>query len=145
MAHQTQGVRDIRWRRPTSLADGRSVKKPYNPVLGEFFRCSYFYDDGSEGYYIAEQVSHHPVSCNGSGDCRCGVVLTEQPVSAFCYISPRNGILVTGELKPKSKFLGNSAATIMEGEDRIRLLGRPEDGDYHISVSSREFDARSAR
>lgn len=34
----------------------------YNPVLGEFFRCSYFYPDGSEGYYLAEQVSHHPVS-----------------------------------------------------------------------------------
>lgn len=34
----------------------------YNPVLGEIFRCSYFYDDGTEGYYVAEQVSHHPVS-----------------------------------------------------------------------------------
>jgi hypothetical protein len=42
---------------------------------------------------------------------------------------------VTGELKPKSRFLGNSAATIMEGEDRIRLLDRPEDGEYVITVS----------
>lgn len=50
-------------------------------------------------------------------------------------MSPKNGILVTGELKPKSKFLGNSAATIMEGEDRIRFLNRPEDGEYAISVS----------
>ena len=58
-----------------------------------------------------------------------------QPVSAFFYISPQNGLLVTGELKPKSKFLGNSAATIMEGEDRIRLLNRPEDGDYVITAS----------
>jgi hypothetical protein len=33
----------------------------YNPVLGEFFRCTYNYPDGSEGLYIAEQVSHHPV------------------------------------------------------------------------------------
>lgn len=94
----------------------RGVKKPYNPVLGEFFRCSYFYPDGSEGYYLAEQVSHHP------------------PVSAFFYCSPQNNLLVTGELLPKSKFLGNSAATIMEGEDRIRLLDRPEDGEYCISM-----------
>jgi hypothetical protein len=57
-----------------------------------------------------------------------------QPVSAFFYISPANGLLITGELKPKSKFLGNSAATIMEGEDRIRLLDRPEDGEYVITV-----------
>ncbi|KAK8854831.1 hypothetical protein IAR55_003570 [Kwoniella newhampshirensis] len=94
----------------------KGVKKPYNPVLGEFFRCTYVYPDGSEGFYVAEQVSHHP------------------PVSAFFYVSPKNGLLITGELKPKSKFLGNSAATIMEGEDRIRLLKRPEDGEYSITM-----------
>ncbi|BEJ17883.1 hypothetical protein CspHIS471_0701510 [Cutaneotrichosporon sp. HIS471] len=94
----------------------RGVKKPYNPILNEFYRCTYYYPDGSQGYYVAEQVSHHP------------------PISAFFYVSPKNGILVTGELKPKSRFLGNSAATIMEGEDRIRFLNRPEDGEYCISM-----------
>lgn len=39
----------------------RGVKKPYNPVLNEFFRCTYYYGDGSQAYYVAEQVSHHPV------------------------------------------------------------------------------------
>lgn len=38
----------------------KGVKKPYNPVLGEFFRCRYDYSDGTSAYYIAEQVSHHP-------------------------------------------------------------------------------------
>jgi hypothetical protein len=33
----------------------KGVKKPYNPVLGEFFRCRYDYPDGSRGFYIAEQ------------------------------------------------------------------------------------------
>ncbi|KAJ2920388.1 hypothetical protein MD484_g44, partial [Candolleomyces efflorescens] len=33
----------------------KGVKKPYNPVLGEFFRCRYDYSDGSQGFYIAEQ------------------------------------------------------------------------------------------
>ncbi|WOO81285.1 Oxysterol-bindingc [Vanrija pseudolonga] len=94
----------------------RGVKKPYNPVLNEFFRCMYYYPDGTTAYYVAEQVSHHP------------------PISAFFYVAPKMGVLVTGELKPKSKFLGNSAATIMEGEDRIRLLQRPEDGEYSITM-----------
>jgi hypothetical protein len=79
-------------------------------VLGEFFRCSYDYPDGSRGFYIAEQVSHHP------------------PISAFFYTSPANHVTVIGELRPKSKFLGNSVCTIMEGENRVYLTERPDDG-----------------
>ncbi|KAI0641191.1 Oxysterol-binding protein [Trametes meyenii] len=94
----------------------KGVKKPYNPVLGEFFRCRYDYPDGSRGFYIAEQVSHHP------------------PVSAFYYVSPLNKVAVIGELRPKSKFLGNSVSTTMEGENRVYLLGRPEDKEYVISM-----------
>ncbi|KIP04051.1 hypothetical protein PHLGIDRAFT_121031 [Phlebiopsis gigantea 11061_1 CR5-6] len=94
----------------------KGVKKPYNPVLGEFFRCRYDYPDGSKGFYIAEQVSHHP------------------PVSAFYYISPANKLAILGELRPKSKFLGNSVSTVMEGENRILLMGRPDDGEYVISM-----------
>lgn len=69
----------------------------------------------------------------------------KQPVSAFFYISPANGLLITGELKPKSKFLGNSAATIMEGEDRIRLLDRPEDGEYVITVCHQQSNDADQR
>lgn len=94
----------------------KGVKKPYNPVLGEFFRCRYDYPDGSKGFYIAEQVSHHP------------------PISAFYYISPANKLCILGELRPKSKFLGNSVSTVMEGENRVLLMGRPDDGEYVISM-----------
>ncbi|THG97231.1 hypothetical protein EW026_g4729 [Hermanssonia centrifuga] len=94
----------------------KGVKKPYNPVLGEFFRCRYDYPDGTKGFYIAEQVSHHP------------------PISAFYYISPANKVCILGELRPKSKFLGNSVSTTMEGENRILLMGRPDDGEYVISM-----------
>lgn len=94
----------------------KGVKKPYNPILGEFFRCRYDYPNGTHGYYIAEQVSHHP------------------PVSAFYYISPANRIIILGELRPKSKFLGNSVSTTMEGENRVLLLGKPEDGEYVITM-----------
>jgi Oxysterol-binding protein len=62
-------------------------------------------------------VSHHP------------------PISAFFYISPANQLMIQGELRPKSKFLGNSVSTTMEGENRIRLLGRPEDGGTHFVLT----------
>ncbi|KAF4622863.1 hypothetical protein D9613_001590 [Agrocybe pediades] len=94
----------------------KGVKKPYNPVLGEFFRCRYDYPNGTQGFYIAEQVSHHP------------------PISAFYYITPANHVSIIGELRPKSKFLGNSVSTTMEGENRVTLLGKPEDGEYVITM-----------
>ncbi|CAO1613428.1 unnamed protein product [Sympodiomycopsis kandeliae] len=94
----------------------KGVKKPYNPVLGEWFQCSYKYPNDTEGFYIAEQVSHHP------------------PISAYYYVSPENDLIIFGELKPKSKFLGNSAATLMGGENRAVLLDRPEDGEYQIGM-----------
>ncbi|KZT24680.1 Oxysterol-binding protein [Neolentinus lepideus HHB14362 ss-1] len=94
----------------------KGVKKPYNPILGEFFRCRYDYSDGTKGFYIAEQVSHHP------------------PISAFYYISPANKVCIIGELRPKSRFLGNSVSTVMEGENRVILQGRKEDGEYVISM-----------
>jgi hypothetical protein len=67
--------------------------------------------------YTICPVSHHP------------------PVSAFFYTSPENNVSILGELRPKSKFLGNSVSTTMEGENRVSLLGRPEDGgEYAHSV-----------
>ncbi|KAH8549353.1 hypothetical protein BGW37DRAFT_429537 [Umbelopsis sp. PMI_123] len=84
----------------------KGVKKPYNPVLGEFYRCKYKYADNTEGYYVAEQVSHHP------------------PISAYYYASPENGIIIAGDIRPKSRFLGNSAATLMQGSSHIIFTKR---------------------
>jgi oxysterol-binding protein-related protein 8 len=36
--------------------------------------------------------------------------------------------MIVGELRPKSKFLGNSVSTVMDGENRVTLLGRKDDG-----------------
>jgi hypothetical protein len=55
-------------------------------------------------------------------------------VSAFFYTSPANRVTIIGELRPKSKFLGNSVSTTMEGENRVVLGGRPQDGEYVISM-----------
>lgn len=41
----------------------KGLKKPYNPIIGETFRCFWYHPDtDSRTFYIAEQVSHHPVS-----------------------------------------------------------------------------------
>jgi len=60
-------------------------------------------------------VSHHP------------------PMSAYFYCNPVHGIYVSGDFRPKSKFLGNSAASIMNGENLIRLRSFPEE-DYVITM-----------
>ena len=79
------------------------VKKPLNPILGETYQCYWEYDDGTKGYYIAEQTSHHP------------------PKSSYFFMAPEHHIRIDGTLKPRSKFLGNSAASMMEGIAVLRL------------------------
>lgn len=36
----------------------KGLKKPYNPILGEVFRCKWEHPDGSTTFYVAEQVRH---------------------------------------------------------------------------------------
>jgi oxysterol-binding protein-related protein 8 len=60
------------------------VKKPYNPVMGEYFRCKWDFADQGQAFYLAEQVSHHP------------------PVSAYFYVHPGRKITVQGHLAPRS-------------------------------------------
>ncbi|CAG8475492.1 16066_t:CDS:2 [Cetraspora pellucida] len=85
----------------------KGVKKPYNPVLGEHFRARWKFPDATESFFVSEQVSHHP------------------PISAYYYASPENNIIIAGDIRPKSKFLGNSAATLMHGESKIFFTNRP--------------------
>lgn len=121
------------------------VKKPYNPVLGEFFRCSWKHSplkksdleslpshwqepvsrcehcsssdhSHTAAYFFAEQVSHHP------------------PVSAYFFSSPDHGLCVTGSFRPRSKFLGNSAVSLMGGSSRLTLtLDSLEKEDYLLT------------
>lgn len=82
------------------------VKKPLNPILGETFSCYWQFPDNTKGYYISEQTSHHP------------------PKSSYFYMIPEHYIRIDGCLKPRSKFLGNSAASLMEGIAVLRFLNR---------------------
>lgn len=82
------------------------MKKPLNPILGEVLTCYWDYPQNTRGYYIAEQTSHHP------------------PKSSYFFMAPDHGLRVDGTLKPRSKFLGNSAASMMEGISYLRMLNR---------------------
>lgn len=82
------------------------VKKPLNPILGETFTCFWEYPDHTRGYYISEQTSHHP------------------PKSSYFFMAPEHNIRIDGALKPRSKFLGNSAASMMEGIAVLRFMNR---------------------
>jgi oxysterol-binding protein-related protein 8 len=84
------------------------VKKPLNPILGEVFTGWWDYPDGTRGYYISEQTSHHP------------------PKSSYFFMAPENHIRIDGTLKPRSKFLGNSVGSFMEGLAVMRFLNRGE-------------------
>ncbi|KXS96803.1 hypothetical protein AC578_8316 [Pseudocercospora eumusae] len=84
------------------------VKKPLNPILGEIFTGYWDYPDGTRGYYISEQTSHHP------------------PKSSYFFMAPEHHIRIDGTLKPRSKFLGNSVGSFMEGIAVLRFLNRNE-------------------
>jgi oxysterol-binding protein-related protein 8 len=100
---------------PPSPPEG--VKKPYNPLLGEMFRAEW--DHGAHGrtFFFAEQVSHHP------------------PVSTFFLSNPSRNYMFAGHIHPKSRFLGNSAASILEGE-AVLTLTKPTLEEYHFTFPS---------
>ncbi|GBM47279.1 Oxysterol-binding protein-related protein 11 [Araneus ventricosus] len=93
--------------------ESSSSKKPYNPILGEMFRCSWnLYDDKENESlenmykvtYVSEQVSHHP------------------PISAFYVECPKKKISVNAHICIKSNFLTSYVAVNFTGEVSLHLL-----------------------
>lgn len=108
----------------TSFHEGRKgaiAKKPYNPIIGETFHCSWKVPrrpqtpqapEGPESTassatppqepyqvrFVAEQVSHHP------------------PVSGFYAECPERRMCVNTHVWTKSKFMGMSIGVSMVGE-----------------------------
>ncbi|KAE9418547.1 hypothetical protein Angca_007525, partial [Angiostrongylus cantonensis] len=96
------------------------AKKPYNPILGETFRCRYNVpglphtgvktetgpfpgSDENQLTFIAEQVSHHP------------------PVSAFYAEHPGKRISFNAHIYTKSSFLGLSIGVANIGSGTVTL------------------------
>lgn len=50
----------VKWYLSGLYKKPKGLKKPYNPILGETFRCYWLHSNGTKTFYIAEQVSHHP-------------------------------------------------------------------------------------
>jgi hypothetical protein len=86
----------------------KGVKKPYNPALGEIFRANFELPDGSVLTFFAEQVCHHP------------------PISAIYGENKQKDMAFEGWYYPRSKFLGNSAASVAEGMCKIHFRKRKE-------------------
>ncbi|XP_017811495.3 oxysterol-binding protein-related protein 10 isoform X2 [Papio anubis] len=123
----------------TAFHEGRKgalAKKPYNPIIGETFHCSWevpkdrikpkrtapcspagchehpMADDPSKSYklrFVAEQVSHHP------------------PISCFYCECKEKRLCVNTHVWTKSKFMGMSVGVSMIGEGVLRLLEHGEE------------------
>ncbi|KAL1021887.1 hypothetical protein UPYG_G00019320 [Umbra pygmaea] len=129
----------------TSFHEGRKgaiAKKPYNPIIGETFHCSWMVprsgsgerakvapsqpsppqgspatEEGDRGYrlrFIAEQVSHHP------------------PVSGFYAECPERRMCVNTHVWTKSKFMGMSIGVSMVGEGCLFLLEHDEEYTFTL-------------
>uniref|UniRef100_A0A8C5PFP7 Oxysterol-binding protein n=1 Tax=Leptobrachium leishanense TaxID=445787 RepID=A0A8C5PFP7_9ANUR len=128
----------------TSFHEGRKgalAKKPYNPIIGETFHCSWHVPkesvrcpkppdsppngqeeeeaeaDAEEPYtvrFVAEQVSHHP------------------PVSGFYAECPERRMCVNTHVWTKSKFMGMSIGVTMIGEGVLHLLDHEEEYTFSL-------------
>jgi oxysterol-binding protein-related protein 8 len=79
--------------------------KPYNPILGEIFNCSYQLDDGSTSEYFSEQVSHHP------------------PITSIYFKNEKNQLEVQANVSPVARIhiFSNSATIAMKGEYNLKV------------------------
>ncbi|XP_055493693.1 oxysterol-binding protein-related protein 11 isoform X1 [Leucoraja erinacea] len=131
----------------TSFHEGRKgavAKKPYNPIIGETFHCSWNVprntsgkscssspqncwqttecSGGSEGRgqadyllrFVSEQVSHHP------------------PVSGFYVECEEKNICANTHVWTKSKFMGMSIGVVMIGEGLLCLLDHGEEYTFTL-------------
>ncbi|XP_029199808.2 oxysterol-binding protein-related protein 8-like isoform X2 [Acropora millepora] len=94
----------VRWYLSGFYKKPKGLKKPYNPILGETFRCFWLHPNGTRSHFVAEQVSHHP------------------PVSAFYVSNREEGYVVNCSCLAKSKFYGNSSSAILDGSATMTLL-----------------------
>ncbi|RUS74197.1 hypothetical protein EGW08_018045, partial [Elysia chlorotica] len=105
----------VKWYLSGFYKKPKGLKKPYNPIIGETFRCYWVHPEtSSRTFYVAEQISHHP------------------PVSAFHVTNRQDGFNINGCILAKSKFYGNSISAILDGIATLTFLERGE--DYFITM-----------
>uniref|UniRef100_A0A8C7Q3K4 Oxysterol binding protein-like 5 n=1 Tax=Oncorhynchus mykiss TaxID=8022 RepID=A0A8C7Q3K4_ONCMY len=99
----------VRWYLSGFYKKPKGLKKPYNPILGETFRCCWLHPQtDSCTFYIAEQV--------------------RRPI----YFLHTHSKCVPLSLSYLCRSLGNSLSAILDGRARLMLLGRDE--EYVITM-----------
>lgn len=92
---------------------GEWEKKPFNPVLGEQFFCSWKGDTS----IVCEQVSHHP------------------PISGFFCENKKSGVYLNGHDGQKTRFSGTQMLVDQVGHCVIHLKNR-NDETYLFTLPS---------
>ncbi|XP_043462692.1 oxysterol-binding protein-related protein 8 isoform X3 [Leptopilina heterotoma] len=104
----------VKWYLSGFYKKPQGLKKPYNPLLGETFRCYWQHSNGSRTFYLAEQLSHHP------------------PISGFYVTNRQDGFTISASIIAKSKFYGNSTSAVLDGTAILTMLPRGE--DYTMTI-----------
>ncbi|XP_025988719.1 oxysterol-binding protein-related protein 8 isoform X6 [Solenopsis invicta] len=104
----------VKWYLSGFYKKPQGLKKPYNPLLGETFRCYWQHPNGSRTFYLAEQLSHHP------------------PISGFYVTNRQDGFTISATIIAKSKFYGNSTSAVLDGIAILTMLPRGE--DYTMTI-----------
>ena len=145
-------IQVVRWYLSAFHAGRKSsvAKKPYNPVVGETFKCHWKIpgeaDKGTNtrqaNLVASTAMNEHPGRSDTSlhsNDTSCLTFIAEQvshhpPISAFYAESVDKKITCTAHIYTKSKFLGLSIGVHNIGQGVIRLLERKE--DYVVTFPS---------
>ncbi|CAH8513040.1 unnamed protein product [Schistosoma turkestanicum] len=122
------------------------AKKPYNPIIGETFHCSWIIPSN---YYMHNEscipefnqdackmsISTNNTTTNVPIVIRyCAEQVSHHPsVTAFQFSCPVKQMKLTGSLCTKSKFQGMSICAAMLGK-LILKLGEHNDEEYHFSL-----------
>ncbi|XP_061465003.1 oxysterol-binding protein-related protein 11 [Rhineura floridana] len=131
----------------TSFHEGRKgaiVKKPYNPIIGETFHCSWKSrvpsdtSSNSSSHSLSEQVTVSEESQDqAESDCYTVRFVAEQvshhpPVSGFYAECVERKMCVNAHVWTKSKFLGMSIGVTMIGEGILSLLEHGEEYTFTL-------------
>ncbi|KAM9821096.1 oxysterol-binding protein-related protein 11-like [Neosynchiropus ocellatus] len=121
----------------TSFHEGRKgaiAKKPYNPIIGETFHCSWKVPKRPDA---SKEPSQENVEPNTSQDCYQVRFVAEQvshhpPVSGFYAECQERKMCVNTHVWTKSKFMGMSIGVSMIGEGCLSLLEHDEEYTFTL-------------
>jgi oxysterol-binding protein-related protein 8 len=98
-----------------NVAKSFNMIKPYNPILNEYFKCKWEFED-STTYFYAEQISHHP------------------PITCVYLENEKSNLKFESTLSLSGNFYGNYANTYLDGLLKLTLTNINEHYDIKVPV-----------